>query len=93
MNVLILISLTLFGFSAGAALVDMAREDPRRIGPAPGLWDVLLLLGVMAAGLALHVRFWRNWPMLWIWVLGCVVVSAISQRMQAARDRGNLLTQ
>jgi hypothetical protein len=57
------------------------------------LWDVLLLLAVMAAGLGLHVRLWRNWPMLGIWLLGCVVLSAISQGMQAARDRGNLLTQ
>ncbi|MDP9268948.1 MAG: hypothetical protein M3P27_11580 [Acidobacteriota bacterium] len=93
MNILILVSLTLFGFSAGAALVHMARKESGEIGPAPGLWDVLLLLGMITAGIVLHLRFWRNWPMLVIWLLSCVIVSAIAQGLQAVRDRGNLLTQ
>lgn len=93
MNLVVLLSVTFFGFSLGAVLVCFARQDHTLPGPAPGLPDVLILLLVIAVGAILRVQLWRNWPVLALWLAGSMIISAICQAAQARRDRGNLLTQ
>ena len=93
MNLVVLLGVTLFGFSLGAVLVFWARQDHALPGPAPGLLDVALLLTLIVGGAILHIQLWRNWPVLALWLAGSMIVSAMCQAAQARRDRGNLLTQ
>ena len=92
LNAVIVVSVALFGVSAGAVLGTRARAG-RRFQATPGAADIGLLAAVMIAAYLLHVHIWRHWLNFAGWLAVCVAGGTAAQWIKPAPRMAHRLTQ
>jgi hypothetical protein len=93
LNTLVLISLTLFGFSSGAVLGTWAVVRSTSAEAQPRLAEILVVVVVLIGGLISGVQLWGRWMHIPVWLLGSLLVGFFIQLFKPRRSQPHELTQ
>jgi hypothetical protein len=92
LNAIIVVSVALFGVSAGAVLGARVRAG-RRFPATPAVADIIALGVLFAAAYAIRLRVWGEWFHFAGWVASCMACGALAQWLKPRPQMTHGLTQ
>jgi hypothetical protein len=92
LNAVIVVSVALFGVSAGAVLGTRARAG-RRFQATPALADILVLAALFAGAYAVRLHVWGAWLHFIEWVATAMAAGAMAQWLKPRPQLTHGLTQ
>ena len=90
---LVLIFLTLAGYSAGAVLGSRTRLGGHKGDPSPSLLDMVMVIMLWIGGIASRLAGVKPWPAVGMWLVIALVVAFLLNRVQPQSSEGKPLPQ
>lgn len=90
---LVLIFVTLFGYSAGAVFGKKTKRSSSGEEPSPSLLDTLAVVVLWIGAVVSRVTMLGRWEALGIWFVAALSVAFLLSLVQRKQDQGKAITQ